>query len=104
MGKRYDYWDYYFNNGFYLRHSGVSGFQQDGSYHKKEKDNNKTDWRERKGFAKDQSKHRQFCKLRYLKDWGNRRNRRWERKMIHAEKFDEIYFNQDMFVSCWDAC
>jgi hypothetical protein len=89
----------------HLMHAGVSKFRQDGSYRKKDKDHVKDDWRERKGFAKDQSKHRTWCKCRrYLKDRGNREERRWVRKMIHHERFDEIYHHQDMFVSSWDAC
>jgi len=88
-----------------LRHEGKSKFKQNGSYKPKEKNTNKEDWRRRKGFAKDQSKHRTWCKCRkYLKSKGNRQDRRWVKQMIHHEKYDEIYYHQDMFVSSWDAC
>lgn len=92
------------NHRRYQAHAGLSKFRQDGSYTPKHQDQNKKDWREAKGFSKDQAKHRTWCKMKHLKTWGNRRNRRWERKMIHLGKFDQLYFNQDMFVSCWDAC
>jgi hypothetical protein len=26
------------------------------------------------------------------------------RKLIHSEKYDHLYWHQDMFVSSWDAC
>lgn len=87
------------------RHSGKSKFRQNGSYSKKEKDSNRDDWRERKGFSKDQSKHRTWCKCgRYLKSQGNRLERRYVKRQIHHEKYDEIYYHQDMWVSSWDAC
>ena len=92
------------NHRRYQAHAGKSKFRQDGSYKTKSKNQCDSDWREAKGFTKDQSKHRTWCKMTYLKSWGNRRDRRWSRKMIHEEKFDQLYFHQDMFVSCWDAC
>lgn len=98
------YWDQW-KNSRQQRYSGKSKFKQDGSYLPKEADQVSVDWRSRKGFAKDQSKHRTWCKCRrYLKLKGNRQNRRWTRKMIHSEKYDQLYFHQDMFVSSWDAC
>jgi hypothetical protein len=39
-----------------------------------------------------------------LKQQGNRQHRRWAKKLIHTERFDDIYWHQDMFVSAWDAC
>lgn len=85
--------------------SGVSKFVQDGSYLPKTKDQNKQDWRVRKGFSKDQSKHRTWCKCgRELKQFGNRQHRRWVKKLIKAGKYDHIYWHQDMFISSWDAC
>ena len=94
-----------FSHGIYQRYAGKSKFRQDGSYEKKSKDQNRDDWRGRKGFTKDQSKHRTWCKCgRYLKSEGNRANRRWSKQMIHHERFDELYYHQDMFVSSWDAC
>ena len=87
------------------RYSGKSKFKQDGSCLPKECDYIKDDWRLKKGFTKDQSKHRTWCKCgRELKESGNRRHRRWVRKMIHSEQYDSIYWHQDMFVSSWDAC
>lgn len=98
-------WDHFWNVGIYLRYEGVSKFRQDGSYEKKTKNSSKEDWRKRKGFSKDQSKHRTWCKCgRYLKEVGNRKNRRWSKQMIHHERFDELHYHQDMFVSSWDAC
>lgn len=87
------------------RHSGKSKFRQDGSYTPKTIDQSKVDWRDRKGFTKDQSKHRTWCKCgRILKSWGNRQNRRHCKKLIHSGKWDQLYYHQDMFVSSWDAC
>lgn len=87
------------------RHSGKSKFRQNGSYSKKEQNQNKTDWREHKGFTKDQSKHRTWCKCgRYLKQEGNRLDRRHVKRLLHREQYDEIYYHQDMWVSSWDAC
>lgn len=90
---------------YYDRFNGKSKFRQDGSYRPKSKNTNKTEWRARKGFAKDQGKTEAFCNCgRYLKAYGNRQNRRWSKRMIHTEKFDQLYYHQDMFVSSWDAC
>lgn len=98
------YWDRW-KNSRQQRHSGKSKFKQDGSYLPKEADSNRDDWRLKKGFQKDQAKHRTWCKCRrYLKQRGNREHRRWVSKMIHHERWDEIYWHQDMFVSSWDAC
>lgn len=84
--------------------SGESRFRQN-DHSKKEKNQIREDWREHKSFAKDQSKNRAWCNCgRYLKAKGNRQARRWVRKMIHHERWDEIYYHQDMFVSSWDAC
>jgi len=87
--------------------SGESRFVQSG-YAKKETDDAeqaREDWRERKGFARDQSKHRTWCKCRrYLKTRDHRERRRRDRALIHAERYDEIYYHKDMFVSSWDAC
>lgn len=67
--------------------SGESRFVQEG-YETKEIDQSREDWRERKGFAKDQSKHRTWCKCRrHLKTRDHRERRRWERAMIHAERW-----------------
>jgi hypothetical protein len=86
-------------------HDGRSKFKQDGSYKTKDFDSTRDDWRDRKGFTRDQGKHRTWCKCgRLLKTWGNRQNRRWAAKLIKSEKYDNIYFHQDMFVSSWDAC
>ncbi len=93
------------NHRRYQAHAGVSKFRQDGSYKTKSKNQVNLDWRETKGFTKDQSKHRTWCKCgRNLKQNGNRRNRRWSKRMIHTEQYDQLYFHQDMFVSSWDAC
>lgn len=90
---------------YYDRYSGKSKFRQDGTYVPKEPNHTKNDWRIRKGFAKDQSKHRTWCKCgRYLKSWGNRQNRRHAKRLIHHGRFDELFYHQDMFVSSWDAC
>jgi hypothetical protein len=84
--------------------SGESRFVQNG-YETKETDQAAADWRERKGFAKDQAKHRTWCKCRrYLKTRDHRERRRYEKAMIKAERWDEIFHHQDMFVSSWDAC
>lgn len=83
----------------------ANGVDKCGEKYAKEADQVSVDWRSRKGFAKDQSKHRTWCKCRrYLKQRGNREHRRWVSKMIHHERWDEIYWHQDMFVSSWDAC
>lgn len=98
------YYDKWLNSRF-QRYAGKSKFRQNGSYSKKEKNDSERDWRAEKGFSKDQSKHRTWCKCgRYLKEVGNRKNRRWSKQMIHHERFDEIYYHQDRFVSSWDAC
>lgn len=87
------------------RHSGKSKFRQDGTYSQKDKNQDRQDWRIRKGFSKDQSKHRTWRKCgKYLKEEGNRKDRRHVRNLIHREKFDQIYYHQDMWVSSWDAC
>lgn len=93
------------NNRRYIRHAGLSKFRQDGSYQPKIINQCDVDWRDSKGFTQDQSKHRTWCKCRrFLKQEGNRRNRRWSRSLIHCEKYDQLFFHQDMFVSSWDAC
>lgn len=97
----YDWW----LTSYYQRFDGKSKFRQDGSYISKEIDHIKEDWRERKGFAKDQSKHRTWCKCRrYHKQLGNRKNRRNTNQLIYHGRYDEIYYNQDMYVSMWDVC
>lgn len=89
----------------WLSHQGLSKFRQDGSYEKKESDHIENDWRTRKGFSKDQSKHRTWCKCRrYLKTVDHRSRRCYERTMINNDRWDEMYDHQDMFVSSWDAC
>lgn len=87
------------------RYNGASRFIQDGTYLPKHTNHNKAEWRARKGFAKDQGKTEAFCNCgKWLKAQGNQANRRWARKMIHVEKYDQLYYHQDMFVSSWDAC
>lgn len=90
---------------YHDRYSGKNRFVQDGSYSPKTKNQSKADWRRRKGFQRDQAKSEAFCNCgRYLKEIGNRCNRRWVKQMIHHGKYDQIYWHQDMFVSSWDAC
>lgn len=90
---------------YHDRHSGKSKFRQDGSYRIKTRNQNKEDWRARKGFQKDQARSEAFCNCgRYLKGIGNRQNRRWAKMMLKAGKADQVYYHQDMFVSSWDAC
>lgn len=94
-----------FKNSRAQRHSGKSKFRQDGSYGLKTIDQNRIDWRRRKGFTKDQSKGDQFCKCGvYLKQEGNRLDRRHVKRLIQADRFDEIFYHQDQWVSSWDAC
>jgi len=62
----------------------------------------KKDWRDRKGFSRDNSKrHGCFCKCR-LTD--ARYRRRWERDLIQKGQYDKIYSNKSMFTSSWDCC
>ena len=49
---------------YYDRFSGKSRFVQDGSYKKKVRDQNKIDWRNKKGFQRDQAKANGcWCKI-----------------------------------------
>lgn len=64
-------------------------------------DQARQEWRNKKKFSKDQSKGRCFCKCN-LTD--ARYRRRWERDLIRAGRWDEIYNNKDMFTDSWDCC
>ena len=87
-----------------LRHTGLSSFRQNGNYLPKEKNQVKKDWRDFKQF-KQAKKFGNWCQMRvYLKNYGNRRERRWAKKQIKAQRYDNIWFKQDHFVSRWDAC
>lgn len=78
------------------------------SYHKKKDPtpNHITDWRDRKGFQKDQSKGKIFCKSgRYYKDQDHRSRRAWERTMIDSEKWDNLGPQEYLYyTSSWDWC
>lgn len=90
---------------YYDRHSGKSKFRQNGNYLPKVPNQNSIEWRRRKGFSKDQSKGEAWCKCqRWLKTLGSRNHRRWSKRLIHMEQYDDLYYHQDMFVSSWDAC
>jgi hypothetical protein len=96
-----------FTRPWSLSTSGESSFRQEGITKKAitEDQQAKIDWRKRKGFAKDHSKHRTWCKCRrYLKTQDHRLRRRSDKRLIRAGKFDEIYHHKEMFVSSWDAC
>jgi hypothetical protein len=87
--------------------SGESRFVQAG-YAKKEisdVEQSRRDWRERKGFKRDRAKRRHWCSCgRYVKQVDHRSRRAYEREMIDAQRWDEMYDHQDMFVSSWDCC
>jgi hypothetical protein len=88
----------------FQKYSGVSSFRQDSSYQKKtvsESEQDRRDWRKRKGFQKDQSKGRCFCKCP-LND--ARYRRRWERDLIQKGHYDKLYYNKNLFMSSWDCC
>jgi len=59
------------------------------------------DWRNKKGFARDQGKGRCFCKCP-LND--ARYRRRYERDLIKQGRYDEIYTDKDQFTDRWDCC
>ena len=92
---------------YYDRFSGKSRFVQDGSYKKKVRDQNKIDWRNKKGFQRDQAKANGcWCKMgRYLKDVDHRSRRAFERDCIANERWDDLTSeHKDQFTSSWDAC
>jgi hypothetical protein len=99
--------------------SGESTFRQNG-YTKKETNTVKQDWRERKGFRRDQAKGRCFCKCKITDT--REGHRRWQRDLLHkmigmeVQAFnDEVDFfdkelselasyDKDSFTSRWDCC
>jgi hypothetical protein len=98
------YWNKY-RNSRAQRYSGISKFRQNGTYEKKTKDNNKTEWRKRKGFAKDQGRQAAWCGCGpYLKDVDHRSRRAYEREMIDSGRWDEMINHREYHVSSWDAC
>lgn len=89
----------------YLRsHSGQDKFRQDGSYTPKVKDQNKQDWRRRKGFNRDQMKrHGHFCKCKITDARAG--HRAWQRDRIIKEDWEGLAeYNKNMFTSAWDCC
>ena len=75
-----------------LSTSGESRFRQNG-YVKKEPNQTRTDWRQRKGFARDQAKiqgnRRDGCPP-WLKRQCNKDYRRFQRDLIQKGQFEKI--------------
>ncbi len=85
--------------------SGESSFRQNG-YKKKvidEREQARRDWRERKGFARDQAKGRCWCKCKLNDAKAGRRA--WERDMIRKGRWEDLdSYDKNMFTDAWDCC
>lgn len=63
----------------------------------------KKDWRDKKGFSRDNSKrHGCFCKCSLNDARAGRR--RWERDLINKGEYDKIYHNKNLFTDSWECC
>jgi hypothetical protein len=77
--------------------SGESSFRQNG-YDKKEKDQIREDWRERKQFKRDKAKRyqRRSCP-KWLKRQCNKDYRAWQKKLLAHDRDEEICWRKDFY-------
>ena len=91
--------------------SGESRFIQHGIEKKTEPvsdqyqvnhDQARKEWRQKKGFSRDQGKGKHYCNC-CLND-ARAGRRAWERDMIRKGKWDEMDDNKDLFTNGWECC